>query len=115
VTETVVGSGVFKLTIGSVAAGANGTATFSVTVKNPVDSGLDDVENTVSIADDGTHGVDLVPDDNIATHTNILGAAPDLALTFGRRCYGYWAGNHPVYKLSYANAGNQDATGGRVG
>jgi uncharacterized repeat protein (TIGR01451 family) len=53
--------------LGSVAAGASGSVTFSVRVANPF-SGTQ-IANTAAITDDGSHGPDPTPSDNIGART----------------------------------------------
>jgi CSLREA domain-containing protein/uncharacterized repeat protein (TIGR01451 family) len=99
------------LSIGSVSNGGNGSATFAVTVANPVAAGVTQISNTASIADDGTHGTDPQPSNNIANDTTTLNAAPDLSLDKTDAGATVLPGGTVVYTLSYANTGNQAATG----
>ena len=55
------------LSIGDLAAGANGVARFAVTVNSPLPSGVKEVTNTSSISDDGTNGADRNPANNTST------------------------------------------------
>jgi uncharacterized repeat protein (TIGR01451 family) len=66
------------LAIGTVAAGSgNQTATFAVTVANPVPAGVTQISNTATIADDGTNGTDPNPGDNTGSDTTpVTGAQP---------------------------------------
>ncbi len=66
------GGGVYTLDVGALAAAANDTATFAVTVDDPVASGVERIENVASIADDGASGDDVNPDDNSASDTTAL-------------------------------------------
>jgi uncharacterized repeat protein (TIGR01451 family) len=55
------------LSIGSLAGGgANGSASFAVTVDSPVPAGVTQITNTASIDDDGNNGADPAPGDNSA-------------------------------------------------
>ncbi|MBK7393685.1 MAG: VCBS repeat-containing protein [Chloracidobacterium sp.] len=47
------------LPIGSLASGAGSSAAFAVTVEEPISGGATQIDNTATIADDGTHGADV--------------------------------------------------------
>jgi uncharacterized repeat protein (TIGR01451 family) len=67
------------LTIGAVAAGSgNQTATFAVTVANPLPGGVTQIANTATIADDGTNGTDPTPANNSGSDTTPVSAATTL-------------------------------------
>ena len=51
--------------LGSLAAGASGSVSFTVVVDNPLAPGVISIRNTASIADDGANGPDPTPDNNI--------------------------------------------------
>lgn len=70
--ETAPGSGVYRLVVGNLAAGASGSAKFAVTVVRPLALRQSRVTNTVTIADDGASGADIAPDDNVATDDTML-------------------------------------------
>ena len=58
------------LAIGGLAAGGgNQTATFAVTVPDPLPDGVTQISNTASIADDGNNGTDPTPGDNSGSDT----------------------------------------------
>ena len=58
------------LAIGSLAAGGGShTATFAVILANPLPAGVSQIANTAGIADDGVHGTDPVPGNNLAQDT----------------------------------------------
>lgn len=99
-------------TIGNVAA-ADGpvTTTFAVIVDNPLAAGVTQLNNTVSIGDDGNNGVDPNPDDNDATDNTPIDAVPDLSITKTDNGTSAEAGDTVVYQLTYSNVGNQNATG----
>ncbi|MCP4290119.1 MAG: DUF11 domain-containing protein, partial [Gammaproteobacteria bacterium] len=50
-----------------LAAGASVTRTVTIQVEDPLPAGVDTIINTVTVTDDGIHGVDLTPDDNEAS------------------------------------------------
>ncbi len=97
--------------IGSLAGGgAGGSATFTVTVSNPLDAGVATIANTVSIGDDNANGSDPTSSNNSSTITTTVNAAPDFAVT--KKDNGTaTAGSQIVYTIFYTNAGNQNATG----
>jgi uncharacterized repeat protein (TIGR01451 family) len=99
------------LTLGNVAGGGNGSATFAVTAVNPVAAGVAQLSNTASVADDGTHGADPTPGNNTASDTTPVNAAPDLTLTKSDGGVSVAPGGSVTYTLGYANAGNRGATG----
>ncbi len=101
------------LAVGTLAAGGgNQTATFAVTVTNPVPAGTTQVSNTASIADNGTNGTDPTPGNNTGSDTTPLtGAAPDLSLTKSDGGASAVPGSGISYTLTYANSGNRGATG----
>jgi uncharacterized repeat protein (TIGR01451 family) len=102
------------LAIGAVPAsggGSSGTATFAVTVANPVASGVTQISNTASVADDGTNGGDPTPGNNTAGDTTPVDAAPDFTLTKSDGGATVAPGGTVTYTLGYANAGNQNAVG----
>lgn len=100
------------IAIGTVAAGAPAdTVLFAVTVSNPVPAGLDDIVNTVTIADDGDHGPDRTPGDNSDTETTPLDAVPNLRIQKTDGGLISYPGGPIVYTLNYSNIGAQGATG----
>ncbi len=75
-------SGDYILVLGNVDAGSSGTKTFAVTVNS---SGPDTINNTASIADDGTNGADQDSEDNSASlskavYKGIYAVAPGIPL-----------------------------------
>ncbi len=95
-------------TVGTLAIGASGSATFAVTVVNPLAAGVTQVSNTAAI---GSLGADANAADNTASDTTPLDAAPDLSLTKSDGGASVIPGGTVAYTLSYANNGNQGATG----
>lgn len=99
-------------TVGSLAgAGASGSATYAVTVIDPVPAGVSQITISASIGDGGVNGPDPTPANNTGADTTPLNAAPDLTLTKGDGGATVNAGGTATYTLGYANAGNQGATG----
>jgi len=100
------------LAVGSVVAGdGNHTATFAVTVDNPVPAGTTQISNTASIADDGTNGADPTPGNNTGSDTTPVTAAPDLSLTKSDGGVSVPPGGTVAYTLTYSNSGSTGATG----
>src|SRR5262249_14743589 len=58
------GSGAFQFPGGTLVPSASGSVVFAVTVPPPVPAGLEQLNNSVFIADDGTHGADVNPANN---------------------------------------------------
>jgi uncharacterized repeat protein (TIGR01451 family) len=97
---------------GNVNAGdASQTIQFAANVLDPIPAGIDDVDNTVVIADDGSNGPDANPVNNTAIENTLLGALPDLSITKSDGDITSGPGQVIVYTLDYANMGNQNATG----
>lgn len=100
------------LAIGAVPGlSGNLTATFAVTVVNPLDAGVTQISNTASIADDGNNGTDPTPGNNSANDTTPVTAAPDLSITKSDGGAEVEPGGTISYTLTYANNGNEGATG----
>ena len=110
-TETAPGSGIYTFSIGALAAGAGGSVDFAVMVDDPQAAGVDQLVNHVSIADDGSNGVDEDPSDNSDGDTDALTAAPDLFITKTDGLTAVTAGANLIYVINYGNDGSQDATG----
>ncbi|GEM_PF-2084225 len=87
------------------------TRTLRVVADSALPAGVSHITNTVTVGDDGTHGLDLNPADNTAIDVNAVGAMPDLVLdkTVDRAVI------HPqgplVYTVQVQNTGSQGATG----
>jgi uncharacterized repeat protein (TIGR01451 family)/fimbrial isopeptide formation D2 family protein len=94
----------------TVAAGAQ-VIQFGVIIDTPLAAGVDDINNVVSIIDDGANGVDPTADDNSDPEDTVVVAAPDLAITKTDGDISSGPGQTIVYTLSYENIGDQDATG----
>ncbi len=111
VPDTNAGS-VCTLTVGAVAGGgANGAATFAVTVVDSPTAGTTEISNTAAVADDGANGADPTPAGNTASDTTPLGGAPDLTLTKTTAASAALPGGAIFYDLAYGNVGNRVASG----
>lgn len=85
--------------------GANdGTAIFAVDVVNPVSTGFGQVDNTASLQAPMVSGV-------MASDSTPVDAAPDLTVTKDDGGVALEPGDTLTYSVSYANVGDQDATG----
>jgi uncharacterized repeat protein (TIGR01451 family) len=106
------GGGVYTYALPApLAPGQTATATFAVTVDNPLPAGVAQLINTVQSGDDGAHGPDPTPADNSATDADVVDAAPDLQLYKSDDGATRPPGDFVTYSLDYTNVGNQDATG----
>jgi uncharacterized repeat protein (TIGR01451 family) len=72
---------------------------------------VDEIVNTVTIADDGTNGPDADPSNNAATDTTPVDAAPDLSIVKDDAGATASPGEVVSYALGYANGGTQGSTG----
>jgi uncharacterized repeat protein (TIGR01451 family)/fimbrial isopeptide formation D2 family protein len=98
-------------TIGNLAASASGSATFAVTVVNPLPAGVSQVANTAVIGDDGSNGADPTPSDNTGSDDTPVSATSDLAITKSDGGAITTPGGVVAYTLTYTNTGDQDASG----
>ncbi len=99
------------LNLGGVAAGANGSVAFAVTVNSPLPAGVHQIANTVTIADDGQNGADPTPGDNTGSDTTPIVAVPDLSVTKSDGGAQVAPAGTVAYTINYANNGSIGATG----
>lgn len=99
------------LNVGSLAAGASGSANFVVTVDNPFPIGVTEVVNAARIADDGNNGPEISTTNNNDDEQTPVDAAPDLRLTKTDGGASAVPGGKITFTLLYANTGNQDING----
>ena len=69
-----------SLAIGDAAAGATGAVTFAVVVDDPVAGGITTIDNSVSIADDGSLGADIDPENNSDMTSTAIDDSPPVVL-----------------------------------
>jgi uncharacterized repeat protein (TIGR01451 family) len=97
-----------------LADGASVTRTVTVRVAATVPAGVETLLNAVTVADDGTHGIDPDPANNAVQDSDALDAAPDLAITKTDGIAAVLPGTTLRYVLTVTNRGNQGAAGVRV-
>ena len=105
------GNGTFSLNLNTVAGLTSGSVLFAVTVDPTVQAGLNELTTQSIIADDGTHGQDLTPNNNTEGESTLLVAAPDVGVTVTPPSTLPSPGQTASYLIDYQNAGNQGATG----
>ncbi len=97
--------------MGNLAIGSS-SAVFAVTVNSPISPGQTQISNTVSIADDGTHGADPTPGNNSATDTDTLNAlTTDVSVTALASPTKVFAGEDVTFTLTVRNNGGNTANG----
>jgi uncharacterized repeat protein (TIGR01451 family) len=87
------------LTLGTLAAGANGSATFAVTVVSPVPAGVTQISNAATIADGSGNSASN-------SDTTPVTSTPALTLSKSDGNASTTPGGSVAYTLSYANTGN---------
>ncbi|NOZ49533.1 MAG: DUF11 domain-containing protein [Chloroflexi bacterium] len=98
-------------TVGAVSSGSGGIIVFSVVVDDPVAAGVNQIDNTAFVQDDGSNGPDPTPGDNHDSDSTPVNVAPDLAITKDDGGATGTPGSVVAYALIYQNKGDQDATG----
>ncbi len=98
--------------VGEVAAGAAAVSlAFAVNIPDPIPAGMEDVDNLVSIVDDGSNGTDPNPDNNSDNENTPVDAMPALEVTKTDNNVSVAPGDAITYVINYANTGDQNATG----
>ena len=103
--------------IASLAAGADTSLSFAVRVDNPIAAGITQIENTVSVADDGVFGTDPTPENNSASDIDTLeDTSPQMDFTKTDELFtdadssgNVSAGDTLRYTVTITNNGNQVA------
>ena len=85
--------------------------TFAIVVDNPLAAGVTEINNAVTIADDGANGDDPTPGNNSDDEDTPLDAAPDIAVQKTNGINQTAPGATLVYTIIVSNVGEQDATG----
>ena len=103
-------------TVGNLAASGQVQVLFALQVDDPVPAGVDTVENSASVADNGLFGADPTPANNVDDDIDNLDADPDFivekvdALLVDADSSGNpSAGDTLRYTVSIQNTGDQDA------
>jgi len=101
-------------TVGGLAGGGSGSISLAFDVESPLSAGVTQLAVTADITDDGCGGSDPVPADNSDGDTTPVLAAPDLQITKDDGGISAQPGDTVAYNLTYANIGNQNATGVQI-
>lgn len=109
--ETSSGSGVFQFALGLLTAGNSGSILFGVTVDDAIPNGMTQLENIVSISDDGSTGPESTLDDNSDSDTTPLSAAPDYQIEKTDGSVSTAPGESVTYTITVTNVGSQDGIG----
>lgn len=102
-----------EISIGNVSL-TPGSVVFAVLVDNPLAAGVTEIENTVSITDDGLEFGNVASPPSTDTDTEQTptdGAFPQLTVNKDDGGIGVTPGQRFAYVIDYANIGNQGATG----
>ncbi|MCB0209912.1 MAG: DUF11 domain-containing protein [Anaerolineae bacterium] len=91
--------------VGDVAGNTGGSVDFAVDVDDPVPTGVTAINNSASIADDGSKGADPTPANNVAADNTPLSLAPDMNLSKTDGGISTVPGGTVVYTLAYTNTG----------
>ncbi len=103
---------VCTLAIGNVAAGDPAVdVDFAVMIDLPLADGVTEINNAVSIADDGSNGPDPTPGDNDDTDDTPISDTPDFQITKDDGGVTAVPGGDVVFMINYSNTGGQNATG----
>ncbi len=102
---------VCTFTVGNLNVGGGGAIDYAIIIDDPLPTNVKVIVNAVSIADDGTNGMDSNPADNTGGDNTPVGAAPDLIITKDDGGITATAGSTITYAINYANIGNQQSTG----
>ena len=97
----------------SLAVGQEATRTLTVRF-NPVEEipvGLEEVSNTVTVADDGSNGLETTLTDNRSEDVNLVAGEPNLELSLDAGETTVETGQGVLYTLTTTNSGNQATAG----
>ena len=97
-----------------LATSASVTRFVTVTVSNPLPAGTTAITNTARAVDDGTHGADTTPSNNLASDSDSTTAAPVLNILKTDGGATTTPGGTIVYTIMYSNTGNIGATGVQI-
>jgi LPXTG-site transpeptidase (sortase) family protein len=88
-----------------------GSALFVLVLDSPMQAGVSQIDNVVTIADDGANGPEINTENNTDNATITVGAAPDLTITKDDGVVQVTPGEDLTYSIVVSNVGNQHATG----
>ncbi|PKO13986.1 MAG: hypothetical protein CVU39_16535 [Chloroflexi bacterium HGW-Chloroflexi-10] len=88
-----------------------GSALFVLVLDSPMQAGVSQINNVVTIADDGANGPEINTENNTDDATITVGAAPDLTITKDDGVVQVTPGEDLTYSIVVSNVGNQHATG----
>jgi uncharacterized repeat protein (TIGR01451 family) len=87
------------------------TLTIKAMVRTPVPALAETITNTVKVEDTGSPGPDPTPEDNTASDTDALQAAPDLYVVKTQDLANAVVGQTITYTITGGNSGDQTASG----
>lgn len=104
------------IAVGALAAGATGSASFVVTVADPIPAGVESIANRVTIHSDGEGGEPSTPptdpaDPRMDDEETPVEAVPELVVRKTDNDAVVSPGEQITYQITYENIGNQNATG----
>ncbi len=104
--------GIVTITYAGI-AGGGGSASFEITaiVDDPIGAGIETIDNTVTVADDGANGTDADLTDNTDNDVDTIDAQPDMTVVKSHTQPDVAPGGDVDFQLLVANAGEQNATG----
>jgi uncharacterized repeat protein (TIGR01451 family) len=108
--EDILPGSACTLDVGTVTGGGGGSADFAVKVDDPLTPGVLQIDNTAEIGDDGSNGPDPNPNDNSHSISTSV-TRVDLQITKDDLGVTVTPGDTINYQLTYANAGDQLASG----
>jgi len=100
----------YRMDLGTLSAGQYGSVVFAVVVSDAPPALVTSVTNEASIQDDGSHGADPTPSNNLAAITTAINFAPDLAVTVSGDSLAI-PGTVTAYSVQYSNLGYNAAEG----
>ncbi len=99
------------LAVGPLGAGITVTLDFAVDLDTTLPAGTSVITNTAQVGDDGANGSDPNPGNNAGSGSVPVKAGPDLTLTKSDGGLEVRTGETVTYTLTFANTGDQGATG----
>ncbi len=100
-----------QTTVGGLDAGVNGTVHFGLTVVDPIPAGVNRIDNTASITDNGGQSDNGQPVTAQASDTTPIDGLPGLTINKSDGAIVVVPGQTYAYNLAYENVGEQDLTG----